>query len=221
VSDIYLHTDNDGAVWGLRTGDLPQPLAGSVADYVQSHDCRDSVGLRSCRSNDTLQYELLCRGAQVQAAGSACSSNSCDPFQLLLRLSSCFLPASLGGWWSCGATDLLTHRLRYDPGGYRLHPVLSELTELGNYEAISLLVSATDPRRFIDPAKPTSVSRFKSFLGLRPRMFFSGQPHPFLRCLDNWQMLSDGEAFQAVEDLTLFIWRRWLKLVNNQPTHNR
>lgn len=208
-------------MWGLCRGGLPRRLAGSSIVYGDEHPRGNTARLLSCGLNDGLQYELLCRGISVLAAGGAVRpGEKWPPFQVLLRLSSCSLPASLGGWWPCSAVDLLSYRLKFDPTAVSSHPVLSRLTELNNYNALALLIAAGDPRRFIDPVKPFSSSRFKAFVGLRPRKLRCQQAHPFLCCLDAWSELSPADAIRDTSNFAEFVWRHWLQLVAGGSRHN-
>lgn len=221
MTEQFLHTATDGVVWGLRCGGVPQVAAKSALDYADNTPINNlTTRLLSCADNNQLQHELLCRGSTVAVVGGAVTRRPIDtPFYLLMKVSQCGLSASLGGWWTCNELDRHNFRSRNNFVSVLEHPVIAKLPELTTIAAKAMLVDATDPRRFIDPSKPYSSCRFKAFIGLRPRIFFSHHPHPFLRCLDDWPSLDPVAALQSTECFADYIWRKWLALTIKYNGH--
>src|SRR5690606_9579989 len=91
------------------------------------------------------------------------------------------LPTSLGGWHAFGPADYPTYAMaealaagQSPLGLLRRHPVwplLRFIMHLQPAPTCALLATILDPRWYVDPARPDSLSRLKAYLGLSPTWY--------------------------------------------------
>jgi hypothetical protein len=188
---IKLHTAASGVVW-FADGDRVPISSGVQADeFVMSLQGRDRPHVRLIGNHANASLIMRLRALITDADGrlEVASPLLCDtvaeradPDVALFRLRQCNMPASLGGWHEVTDADYCTYSLvaqlhsdmDFLPTSRHLlyrHPAWRYLTfvdSLSEEWAAWLISTVIDPRWYVDPEKPSRLSRVKSFLGLDP-----------------------------------------------------
>jgi len=232
-STLKLHTAPDGIVW-FAEGNRPPCSSGLPVTELFTHEIwrqpRSGVRILGTPENAAMLLDVVERREalslpQYQIAGpQVCRTRRelRDPEITLYRMRQCMLPASLGGWHIVTQQDYVTYRLHRalgDTSAERrasllvLHPIWHPLQFVAgiNPDAVAKLIGELlDPRWFVRPESPDSLSRLRRFLGLQPDVAERVSSNAADAALQRYRLVLSCWQQQTPEDIETpgnFLWR--------------
>lgn len=191
---IKLHTADDGHVWYAR-GINACINSEQIVDSFLLSPVVSGMGLTFRLLGVPQNAELICalylrryKGEvrSVEIAGPNILDSRQDlknPAVTLMRMRSAAVSPACGGWHSLTLHDYPTYAMlartqrknaEFDSTAatyLSMHPAfkaLSFIPTLSNAEAANLLITAIDPRWYIDRRRPERIKKLELFLGLTP-----------------------------------------------------